>query len=237
MTSLLENRIDKRESHGDPSSVAMYVSTSLEQWLASDPAIFARDVQIDDTAYRRLDPGYFAWLRSKMTIAKSAVRAGKLSASQFDDLRAKFNAMQDWAAVTFGEPPLLEAIRTLDARTYAPPVAEPWTEHRQWPVASPSGSDKGFFTQTVSDHAIRCVDVIRDQALALGWTHQALYQSRGRLRFPFGDDYGLVCFLDAGDRIGTLAADSIEIIGPPPQRFRSHCYNPDFEHSWKCRRP
>lgn len=214
----------------------MYVSTSLEQWITNEPAIFARDVQIDDTAYRRLDPEYYAWLRSKMTIAKSAVAAGKLPASQFDDLRARFNVMQDWATVTFGEPRLLEAIRTLDARKYAPPIAEPWTEHRPWPVASPSGNDKGFFTQPVSDHAMRCVTAIRDRALALGWTNEALYQARGRLRFPFSGDYGLVCFLEPEDRIGTVAGDSIEIIGPPPQGFRSHFYNPDFEHPWNRRR-
>jgi hypothetical protein len=233
MTSLLENRIEEMTVQRDPSSVAMYVSTSLEQWITNEPARFASDVQIDDTAYRRLDPEYYAWLRSKMTIAKSAVTAGKLAASQFDDLRARFNAMQDWATVTFGEPRLIEAIRTLDARTYVPPIAELWTEHRPWPVTSPSGSDNAFFTHPVSDHAIRCVDAIRDRALALGWTHEALYQARGRLCFPFGGDYGLVCFLDAEDRIGAVAADSIEIIGPPPQGFRSHFYNPNFEQPWK----
>jgi hypothetical protein len=224
MTSLLENRIEEKAVQRGMPSAAMYVSTSLEQWITNEPAIFARDVQIDDTAYRRLDPEYYAWLRSKMTIAKSAVTAGKLSASQFDDLRTRFNAMQDWATITFGEPRLIEAIRTLDARTYAPPVAEPWREHRPWPVTSPSGNDNAFFTHPVLDHALRCVDAIRDRALALGWTHEALYQTRGRLRFPFGGDYGLVCFLDAEDRIGTVAADSIEIIGPPPQEFRSHFY-------------
>jgi hypothetical protein len=233
MTALLENGNEEKVVRRGTPSAAMYVSTSLEQWITNEPAFFARDLQIDDTAYRRLDPEYYAWLRSKMTIAKSAVAAGKLSASQFDDLRARFNAMQDWATANFGEPRLFEAIRTLDARRYAPPVAEPWTELRPWPVATPSGNDKGFFTQPVSDQALECVNAIRERALALGWTHEALYQARGRLRFPFGGDYGLVCFLDADDRIGTVAADSIEIIGPPPQGFRSHFYNPNFEQPRK----
>lgn len=66
MTSLLENRIEEKAvQRGDSRSVAMYVSTSLEQWITNEPAVFARDVQIDDTAYRRLDPEYYAWLRSK----------------------------------------------------------------------------------------------------------------------------------------------------------------------------
>jgi hypothetical protein len=224
MTALLENGIEEKVVRSGTPSAAMYVSTSLEQWITNEPTRFARDVQIDDTAYRRLDPEYYAWLRSKMTIAKSAVAAGKLSASQFDDLRARFNAMQDWATVTFGESRLLEAIRKLDARTYAPPIAEPWTEHRPWPGESPSGRDQGPFTQPVSDHAIRCVNAIRDRALELGWTHEALYQARGRLRFPFGNDYGLVCFLGPEDRVGAVTTGDIEIIGPPPLEQR-HRFN------------
>jgi hypothetical protein len=224
MTASLETGNEEKVVQCGMPSAAMYVSTSLEQWITYEPAVFARDVQIDDNVYRRLDPEYYAWLRSKMTIAKSAVAAGKLSASQFENLRARFNAMQDWATVTFGEPLLLDAVRALDARKYAPPISEPWVEHRPWPVASPSGNDKGFFTQPVSDHALECVNAIHERALALGWTHEALYQARGSLRFPFGGDYGLVCFLNPDERIGTVAADSIEIIGPPPQGFRSHFY-------------
>lgn len=224
MTALLENGIEEKVVQRGTPSAAMYVSTSLEQWITNEPARFARDVQIDDSAYRRLDPEYYAWLRSKMTIAKSAVAAGKLSASQFDDLRARFNAMQDWATASFGEPRLLAAMRVLDARTYMPPVAEPWKEHRPWPVASPSGNNIDFFTQPVSDQAVRCVNAIRDRALELGWTHEALYQARGRLRFPFGNDYGLVCFLGREDRVGAMTTGDIEIIGPPPLERRHRFY-------------
>ena len=68
------------------------------------------------------------------------------------------------------------------------------------------------------------VHAIRDRALALGWTHEALYQSRGRLRFPFGQDYGLVCFIGVEDRIGNVAADAIEIIGPPRREILRRFY-------------
>jgi len=230
MTTPLENGVEEGATrHGTPSS-AMYVATSLEQWQTSEPAIFARDVQLDDTAYRRLDPEYYAWLRSKMVIAKSAVAAGKLPADEFAELRVKFNNIHDWAMTAFGEGALLDAIRMLDARTYAPPAAEPWRPHRPWTAVSSSRGGGRVFYQPVSEPAMQLVHAIRDRALALGWTHEALYQVRGRFRFPFGRDYGLVCFLGAEDRIGNIAADSIEIIGPPPQGFRSHFYNPDFEN-------
>ena len=53
----------------------LFVSTSLDTWMAGNPEIFARDVQINDTAYRRLDPDYYAWLRSRMRLAKLAAGA------------------------------------------------------------------------------------------------------------------------------------------------------------------
>ena len=71
------------------------------------------------------------------------------------------------------------------------------------------------------------VHAIRDRALALGWTHEALYQSQGHLRFPFGQDCGLVCFIGVEDRIGDVAGDAIEIIGPPPRELGCRFYKPN----------
>jgi hypothetical protein len=51
-----------------------------------------------------------------------------------------------------------------------------------------------------------------------------LYQVKGRFRFPFGQDYGLVCFIRDQDRLGEVAADAIEIIGPPPREQTSRFY-------------
>ena len=52
------------------------------------------------------------------------------------------------------------------------------------------------FTQPVRSSTVPKVDAIRDQALSLGWSEAQLYQNRGRFRFPCGQDYGLVCFLE-----------------------------------------
>lgn len=205
----------------------LFVSTALEYWSTDQGIAFARDVQIDDTAFRRLDPEYYAWLRSRMVLAKKTMAGGHLDAAAFEELRIRFNAIHQWAVEHFGEDLLREA-RTLRAGEYRPPVAED-----DKPRAPLKRELRSAAAHHIRPEAHAMVDAIRDQALALGWTLEALYRTRGRFRFPLGDEYGLICFLGAEDRIGRVTADSIEIIGPPPQGFRSHFYNPDSEHPWK----
>jgi len=116
-----------------PNSAALFVSTALSCWKTDRPDAFNRDVQINDTAYRRLDPEYYAWLRSKMHMAKLAALAGQLAQEPFDGLRDSFNRIHEWAMVHFGETMLGEAVRTLDARDYGPPVVEPWIATKRRP--------------------------------------------------------------------------------------------------------
>ena len=102
----------------------LFVSTSLATWTTANPEQFARDFQINDTVYRRLDPDYYAWLRSRMAVAKKAATAGHLPPAAFEELRVRFNAVHDWAVGHFGEDELLAAVRTVRAGDYKPPVAE-----------------------------------------------------------------------------------------------------------------
>ena len=95
-----------------------------QTWTTANPEQFARDFQINDTVYRRLDPEYYAWLRSRMVAAKKAATAGHLDAAAFEDLRVRFNAVHEWAVEHFGEDELLAAVRTVRAGDYKPPVAE-----------------------------------------------------------------------------------------------------------------
>ena len=89
------------------------------------------------------------------------------------------------------------------------------------------------FTEKVLPAAVAKVDAIRDQALALGWSEARLYQNRGRLRFPFGGDYGLVCFIGEDKRVGEVAKHHIEIlVGSPPRESRLRFYNPDVDRQW-----
>ncbi|MGA2114140.1 MAG: hypothetical protein ABSH56_05260 [Bryobacteraceae bacterium] len=212
-----------------PSSASarghLFVSTALDTWFTEHAAAFARDVQIDDIAYRRLDPEYYAWLRSRMMLAKTAASAGQIGIDAFDELRHRFNAIHQWAVDHFGEQALIAVVRGFNGGHYNPPVAE--TEPPQRAIV-PASTDRN--TVPVSPESAALVDAIRDRALGLGWKHDSLYRMRGSLRFPLGSDYGLVCYLKPGDRIGEVTIHSIEII--LPNNMRQRFYNPNVDQPW-----
>ncbi|HOK45263.1 MAG TPA: hypothetical protein PLK67_04995 [Bryobacteraceae bacterium] len=198
---------------------SLFVSTNLDTWATDQPEIFTRDVQINDTAYRRLDPDYYAWLRSRMNLAKLAAGAGRLSQDAFDDLREKFNAVHKWAVAHFGEEALREAVRHLDTRSYAPPVAEPDQPVHLARVAENSAAE-----------AVALVDAIRDRVLALGWSEESLYGCKPATGGSRERRCGLVSLLQASDRIGEVTSQSIEILraSGAQQRF----YNLLADQPW-----
>lgn len=203
--------------------VDLFVSTALEYWSTDQGAAFARDVQIDDTAYRRLDPDYYAWLRSRMVLAKEAATVGRLDAAAFDDLRARFNAVHEWAVEHFGAEQLLAAVRTLRTGDYRPPTAEDDRSHAPLPRA-PKSAGEHF-----SPEAVAMVDAIAEKALALGWNRDRLCAIGNGM---FDPRRGLICYLKPGDRIGEVTAQSIEIIHPLPSEARHRFYNPDVDQPW-----
>ncbi len=216
--------VDRREKsetgtleHG--AHTDMYVSTDLGMWRTDRPWIFARDVQINDTAYRRLDPDYYAWLRSKMTMARLASNAGRISREEFDDLRQQFNAMQEWAIRRYGEAVLLEAVRSLDTRMYQPPVAEPDAP------AQPTRLESA-----AKDEIVAKVDAISDQALSLGWTLDQLYATGTSGKFGLSLRGGLLACLKPGDQIGEVTPQSIEII--LSNGVRQRLYNLRVDQPW-----
>ena len=207
-----------------PARGHLFVSTALDTWFTEQPAAFARDVQIDDIAYRRLDPEYYAWLRSRMILAQKAATAGHLDSGAFEALRVRFNAVHEWAVEHLGEDQLLAAVRTLRASDYIPPTPEDDGPRVPMPQGRKSGSDR------ITPEALAMVDAIRERALALGWQHERLY---GVGNHGIFDPWrGLICFLKAGDRIGDVTRQSIEIIGPPPNEVRQRFYNPDVDQPW-----
>jgi hypothetical protein len=215
-----ENRqIRDRYTSEHRASLALFVSTGLASWPTDQPHRFARDVQIDDTAYRRLDPEYYAWLRSKMNLAKMAASAGQIEPEAYNALRSRFNATHEWAMEHFGERALAEAVRGLDARDYRPPVAEP----EQPPAGMERASAGG------SPAIVDLVDAIAEAALALGWRRDRLYAAGTGI---FDPRRGLMCYLKPGDRIGEVTAQSIEIVHPIPSEVRHRFYNPDVEQPW-----
>jgi hypothetical protein len=199
-----------------PARGHLFVSTALDAWFTEHAAAFARDVQIDDTAYRLLNPEYYAWLRSKMNLAKMTAEAGQLGRNEYDELRRRFNAMHEWAIALFGDRALIDAIRNLDARIYAPPVPEP-----EEPPLSPRPVDVAL------ENAVTMVDAITEKAMALGWTRESLHRTSIS---PFGFNCGLAHFLSASDRIGEVTTYWIEIIRA--NGVRNSFYNPNVDQPW-----
>ena len=246
-TAEIPERNDLRET-ADPDGTALYAATNLDSWETDRPRHFARDVGIDGVCYRRLDPEYYAWLRHKMAMAKKAMESGRLDPAAFDGLRTRFNDIHAWAVARFGEDDLLAAVRSLDPKTSPPPTLgmvqqdHPSSVSLSRPVPNPSTppverylypkDGEWRFTEKVPPSAVDKVDAIRDQALSLDWSEARLYQNRGRFRFPCGEDFGLVCFVDANERIGQVTRQYIEIIGPPPRENRLRFHNPDVDQPW-----
>jgi hypothetical protein len=198
------------------------VATDLSSWKTDQPFAFARDVQVDDAAYRRLDPEYFAWLRGKLALAKEAADLGRLDPAAFDELRNRFTRIEAWALDHFGAQTIMAAIRSLTPKAYDPPRAE--TESRR--PEHPARDDDRI------NRAIRLVDAIREKAVDLGWNLERLYRHEGFQKRPFAADYGLVCYIGTKDRIGDVTRQAIEIVGPPPRETRLRFYNPDVDQPW-----
>ena len=216
------------------SASALYVATNLETWEAKPPVRPDQDAICEPCGFRRLDPEYYAWLRSRMVLAQKRYQAGGLPAGPYEELRARFNAIHAWAVERFGEPVLLEAVPTLDPRAYQPPAVKDAEEADSPDVGPSPPPDHVYptrgdwrFTEPVSAAAAGKIDAIRDRALALGWSEAQLYQNRGRYSFPCGQDYGLVCFLHGDDQVGEITHQSIEIINARGSRLRFYNHNVD----------
>ena len=210
--------------HAELGSSELYVATDLDSWETNRPEP-DQDEICERCGYRRLDPPYYAWLRGMMVRARQAHARAQLPDAEYELLRTRFNAMHEWAMARFGEGMLLAAVETLDPKAYQPPRVQDWEpkSHSEQPSSQAHlfpADGEWPFTEPVASEAVGMVDAIRDQALALGWSEAGLYQNRGVLRFPCGHDYGLVCFLHSGARVGEVTEQWIEIINLSDARLR-----------------
>ncbi len=205
------------------SPQCLFVSSTLSTWTTAQPEWFARDFQINDTVYRRLDPEYYAWLRSRMVLAKAVASSGRLDGAAFEDLRVRFNAVHEWAIRHIGEEQLLAAVRASRAGEYQPPVAQDEAKYGALTRAPRSAADHN------SPEVTAMVDAISERAMALGWSRERLYAVGKGI---FDPQRGLICYLKPGDRIGEVTLQSIEIIHPLPSEVRHRFYNPDVDQPW-----
>lgn len=90
------------------------------------------------------------------------------------------------------------------------------------------------FVHDVSPQSVGKVDAVRTKAVALGWSRRSLYSARGEFPFPFGQGYGLVCFVHGSRTIGEITAETIEIREPDAGiRARRLVFrNPDTLPPW-----
>lgn len=212
-----------------------YVSTPLDIHFADDrlPDV----ISIEGRIFRKLSPDYFAWLRSKMISAQAAHKAGKLSDTAWDTLRERFNSLQEMSIEMFGKETLQKALRDFNPKSYLPPTpakAEPVlpteTVRKDWLYPA---SQAWMCRQKVTSEAVAKVDAIRNEAMAKGWSEARLYQNQGRFRFPCGEDYGLICFVEGSRRIGEITKRYIEIISETAGREnRLRFFNPDVDQPW-----
>lgn len=194
---------------------ALYVATDLRSWETEEPRRHAADVDIDGTDYRRLNRQYYAWLRRMMDRAMRAYDACKMSDQAFEGLCARFSVVQTWAVGQWGDRRLRTSVAAFDAKAFT----LPGTARRALKVV-PAFAGPPLIRYDLPRSAYAEVERIREEASALGWSEASLNQTLGAHPFPIGRDYGLVCFLRDGDRIGDVTAESIEIIGPAPQEAR-----------------
>ena len=220
-----------RTSRETAEIAAPWVSTDL-RILHPDPTWrLAPDFTVDARCYRKLDPAYFAWLRRRMLEVRAAHKAGRVSLEAFDELRTRFNGLQELAIAVFGEKALQEAIRASGVADYRPPVADALSGRSD--AKQPAVPEQAAWPDSARSRASTeaAVDAIRDQALAHGWTHERLY---GRLASDqLGQRGDLVtALLRPGTRIGQITRQWIAIIGPPPHENVLQLYNPEVEQPW-----
>jgi|GEM_PF-6702728 len=84
-------------------------------------------------------------------------------------------------------------------------------ERENWNKSCVCGANFRF-SAPVLPSAVRKVDSIREIAEAKGWPIWRLYRDRAEFPFPFGEGYGLACFLGPNDEIGEIAEAFIEIV-------------------------
>jgi hypothetical protein len=216
----------------------LFVSTDLDTAQFEWAVTSASDVEYNGKIYRRLEPEYFAWLRSRMLAAQSAFKAGKLSESTWESLKSRFNPLQEYAVQKFGKESLRQASRQISPQNYQAPRHVPANPEK--PAEPPKNNwiyppnEAWNCIEQVSSDALAKVDAIKEEAMSRKWSEARLYQNQGRYRFPCGQDYGLVCFVGGDRKIGAVTERYIEIIHSPdtprPSTLRFH--NPDVPQPW-----
>jgi len=221
----------------------LYTATDLSHWVSNNDESFSNAVIICGITFYKLEPGVYAWIHHRMGLAKRAYENKKIKFSAWNILQKRFNVIHRWTIKRFGKTALLASISTFDPKAHKSPCTstEPGQESTETiktlprpEIQSPRLHRKIYdareFAHHVSPEAVAQVMAIRKKALSLNWSEQKLLGNTGRFGFPCGDDWGLVCFIEHGMRIGKITRQAIEIIQRTGHSLRF--YNPDVEQPW-----
>jgi hypothetical protein len=218
----------------------LYVSTDLCTTYPPSPIFEGAKYVIPENpthiieqgrVYRQMDLEFYAYLRKQMDKAKIKFNQGELPENDWEELRTRFNKIHIWMTKKYNKSQILEAARQFrpthgylfPASINPGPLNE---EPRGWPktnepvlkkdtvsthVYPPNkGGGKFKHLKHVSEDALEKVQAIEEQAKEIGWTHEDLFQNCGRFSPPFGQDYGLICFI-RGREITRVTENYIEI--------------------------
>lgn len=119
----------RRSGARAPKPTALYVALDLRQWETNEPELYARDIAIDRTPFRRLDPEFYAWIKFTLTWAMGALHSGRIDAAKFEEISRRFSAVYVWARERFGEEALGRAEDGFDPQKYSPPPTSTRSKH------------------------------------------------------------------------------------------------------------
>ncbi len=205
-----------------------YVSTDLRMVNVPVPDAKHRDLQIEDTWYRKLDAQYFVWIEGRIAIAEKSAKKNRISKKALQSLKSRFKKIEVWVDENLSPKNLKAARALVKYGSYdEPPAASPKPINRvdeknkckrnsskiknipkSEPFLYPDGS---YWEHTVpiDPDVVKIINAIREEALSKGWAEASLYQNRGH--FIAGKWYGLICMLDKTDKIIKIDPQYIHI--------------------------
>lgn len=208
----------------DAVSAWTWVCTDLSTIQLTGPELHPEDIVRGSQAYRRLSPDFFLWLEGRFNGYLAKPRQDDKAKANAALFQERFRHIQTVAKALFTPEQFNAARDRLAALAMESPnrgtVGNGPLSSFEYPEQS------GLrFHKLVTHHALAEVDVIREDAVAAGWTLPELYQTRGQFCFPYGPHYGLVCFIRSDQRLGPVTADSIEVRcrGGHSLRFHRRC--------------
>jgi len=194
----------------DARQCGLWVSTDLSTLTLRGPRLHPEDIVQGSKAFRRLSPDFFLWLESRFAAFRRKTSLSGQLALEAKAFTGRFQDIYRAAHEAFTPEDFAQAQKRLALFPMESPnkagAGQASTSTFQFPAQSALP-----FRKTVTHHALAEVDFVRNEALRLGWTELELYSTRGPFTFPCGPGYGLICFVNAGRRVGPVSESHIEL--------------------------